>query len=89
MRKMRLATSPTSQSIPSTRPSPVIALQETILQCRVENCADFSPSASAISAEESAPGRSCLLAKMSSVAPASFCRQQGGGQLNSGEPVRQ
>lgn len=69
---MRLAMSRTSQSIPSTSPSPVTALHDTMFQWRVENCSERSSSASAISADDSAPGRSCLLAKMRSVAPASF-----------------
>lgn len=70
---IRAPMSLTIQSTPFASPSPVTALQPRMLQCRLANCVDSRPSASAISAAPSAPARSCLLAKTSKDAPASFC----------------
>jgi hypothetical protein len=72
MRKMRLLMSSTSQSKPSCRPSPDIALQPRIFQCRPEMSSLRRSRASAICSKLSAPPRSCLFANISRLDPASF-----------------
>jgi len=75
MRKILDATSPTIQSIPSTKFSPVTALHGSTLQWW-----DLIPDVSrtcAICSTASAPARSCLLANTSSDAPANLFEPQG------------
>lgn len=69
---IRAPMSLTIQSTPCASPSPVTALQATMLQCRLANCLDSRPRVSAISAAPSAPARSCLFANTSKEAPANF-----------------
>lgn len=72
---MREAMSSVSHDMPSTRPSPVTALHDWIIQCRFSKMSAPRSKDVAISSLVCAPARSCLLAKISREAPASFWRQ--------------